>query len=54
MSVLWCQGMFASGSTWLYNRTADALGLSAPGVRHVIKAHQARDGVERIADGWPR
>ena len=70
MSVLWCQGMFASGSTWLYNvalavaaaldppcpvqgrfvfRPADALGLSAPGIRHVVKAHQARDGVERIA-----
>ncbi len=70
MSVLWCQGMFASGSTWLYNVAllvaaeldplrpvqgrfvfgpADALGLSEPGIRHVVKAHQARDGVERIA-----
>ncbi len=70
MSVLWCQGMFASGSTWLFNvalavaaelepplpvrgrfvfAPADALGLGAPGIRHVVKAHQARDGVERIA-----
>ena len=30
-------------------RTVDALGLSAPGIRHVVKAHQARDGVERLA-----
>ncbi len=70
MSVLWCQGMFASGSTWLYNvalavaaeldppapvqgrfvfQPVDALGLAAPGIRHVVKAHQARGGVERIA-----
>lgn len=70
MSVLWCQGMFASGSTWLYNvvlavahavdperpvggrfvfNLADAAGLDAPGMLHVVKAHQARDGVEIIA-----
>ncbi len=69
MSVLWCQGMFASGSTWLYNvalavatdldagRTpqgrfvfdlSDVAGLDAPG-RHIVKAHQARRGVETIA-----
>ena len=28
---------------------ADALGLATPGIRHVVKAHQARDGVEAIA-----
>ena len=70
MSVLWCQGMFASGSTWLYNvalavgaaldppcpvqgrfvfRPVDALGLNAPGIRHVVKAHQARYGIDAIA-----
>ena len=70
MSVLWCQGMFASGSTWLYNVAlavaneleprclvegrfvfdrADTIGLEAPGIRHVVKAHQARHGVGGIA-----
>ena len=71
MSVLWCQGMFASGSTWLYNvamavanaleprcptegrfvfDAADAVGLGRPGIRHVVKAHQARHGVIDIAN----
>lgn len=70
MSTLWCQGMFASGSTWLYNvaravaaeleprlpvegrfvfNTADTSGLGQHGIRQIVKAHQARDGVERIA-----
>ena len=70
MSVLWCQGMFASGSTWLYNvalavaadleprravrgrfvfSTADSVGLENPGIRHVVKAHQARGGVAAVA-----
>ncbi len=71
MSTLWCQGMFASGSTWLYNvalavandlepplevagrfvfGASDAVGLDAPGVRHIVKAHQARGGVRRYAE----
>ena len=71
MSILWCQGMFASGSTWLYNVAlavadeleprspvegrfvfdmSDTVGLGAPGIRHVVKAHQARHGVGAIAD----
>ena len=70
MSILWCQGMFASGSTWLYNvamavandleprrevrgrfvfSAADARGLEAPAIRHVVKSHQARGGVDAIA-----
>lgn len=70
MSVTWCQGMFASGSTWLYNAaravaaeleprlpvegrfvfdTADAAGLGQYGIRQIVKAHQVRKGVERIA-----
>ncbi|WP_419727827.1 hypothetical protein [Lichenicola sp.] len=70
MSVLWCQGMFASGSTWLYNvaravareldphgviderfvfQLRDTEGLSARGVRHIVKAHQAVGGVEAVA-----
>ena len=70
MSILWCQGMFASGSTWLYNvalavaaeldprrRVAgrfvfdlrDTDGLDRPGMLHVVKAHQARGGVARMA-----
>jgi hypothetical protein len=70
MSIVWCQGMFASGSTWLYNvalavaaeleprqeirgrfvfDTADAAGLGAPSIRHIVKAHQARHGVAEIA-----
>lgn len=70
MSVLWCQGMFASGSTWLYNvalavahtidpdhavdgrfvfNVSDAIGLDATGIPHVVKAHQAKDGVDAIA-----
>ena len=70
MAILWCQGMFASGSTWLYNvamavadelephcavqgrfvfDTTDAAGLDAPGIRHIVKAHQARAGVDAIA-----
>ena len=71
MGVIWCQGMFASGSTWLYNvalavavdieprrevagrfvfDTADTVGLDAPGVRHIVKAHQATPGVRPFAD----
>ena len=71
MSVLWCQGMFASGSTWLYNvalavandieprhevagrfvfGAADTVGLDTPGIRHIVKAHQARHGVRQIAE----
>ncbi|TLU74284.1 sulfotransferase [Lichenicoccus roseus] len=70
MSVLWCQGMFASGSTWLYNVAlaiatdldggrpphgrfvfdlSDTAGLENDAVRHVVKAHQARHGVEAVA-----
>ena len=70
MTVLWCQGMFASGSTWLYNVALavanqlepkrrvqgrfvfdmrDAGGLDAPGIQHVVKAHQARHGIAEIA-----
>ncbi len=70
MSLIWCQGMFASGSTWLYNvalavaaemrpggpidgrfvfSAADAAGLDAPGVLHVVKAHQIRRGVGAVA-----
>jgi len=70
MSVLWCQGMFASGSTWLFNVALavsgaleprlpvrgrfvyglrDADGLGAPGLRHVVKAHQAPGGLDQVA-----
>jgi hypothetical protein len=70
MSVVWCQGMFASGSTWLYNvalaiaagseprcevqgrfvfNITDLAGLDEPGIRRIVKAHQARGGVERFA-----
>lgn len=72
MTVFWCQGMFASGSTWLYNvalavacdldprarvegrfvfSKADAAGLDGGGVHHIVKAHQAKQGVEAIAAG---
>ena len=68
--MLWCQGMFASGSTWLYNVTlaiatdldggraphgrfvfdmADTVGLMDTPGRHIVKAHQARRGVEAVA-----
>ncbi len=70
MTVLWCQGMFASGSTWLYNVALsvaaeldstrstqgrfvfdlrDTSGLDTPDTLHIVKAHQARGGVENIA-----
>ena len=70
MSVLWCQGMFASGSTWLYNVARaiareldphgviderfvfglrDTQGLHAPGIRHIVKAHQAVGEVQAVA-----
>lgn len=70
MSTFWCQGMFASGSTWLYNAaravaaeleprlpvegrfvfdTADIGGLGQYGVRQIVKAHQARGNVQRVA-----
>ena len=31
MSVLWCQGMFASGSTWLFNAAMQVAAALAPG-----------------------
>ena len=72
MAMLWCQGMFASGSTWLYNvalevagsleprrvvrgrfvfDARDTDGLDAPGILHVVKAHQARGAVAGVASG---